>query len=112
MNFEEKIKEVVDEAIEQTSNENKTMENICDHVNWNYVNDLATELVKETIKSSDKYEEVFTAHGYCVQVVKSIDEDGYAQFTIQLEDDQNLTLTECEMLGLKQLIQKMEIEIK
>ena len=112
MNFEEKIKEVVDEAIKQADGETKTMENICDHINWDYVNHLATGLVKEAIMNSDKYEEVFTAHGYCVQVVKSLDEDGYTQFTIQLEDDQSLTLTECEMLGLKQLIQKMEIEIK
>ena len=111
MNFEERIKEVVAVAIQETNGENKTMENICNHVNWDYVNQVATDTVKTAIMNSKEYEEY---KGNLIRITEFTENCGDEEnilYKIDVYDNDYLVITQAEMLQLKELIKDIEVKV-
>ena len=108
MIIEERIKDIVKQAIEDTKGENMTMENVCNHVDWDYVDGLMDNLIREEIEKSGALEQVFK--GNFIKVILRKDEEDNTLYTIKLEDNQELTITSYEMIGLQKILQELKVE--
>ena len=119
LNLKEFISQEVQNAVKQVTEDNFCVQNVCEHINWNFLEDNLTEEVKEEIKKLHPYIKVTGDTASCNYL---INEDCYeveiikntppcdTSFKIEMIDNQFLDVTRSELKTLKDMLNNDKVQ--
>ena len=119
LNLKEFISQEVQNAVKQVAEDSFNVQNVCEHINWNFLEDKLTEEVKEEIKKFHPYirvtEDVASGNYfinedcYEVEIIKNTPPCD-TSFKIEMIDNQFLNVTRSELSVLKDMLNNDKVQ--
>ena len=119
LNLKEFISQEVQNAVKQVAENNFNVQDVCEHINWNFLEDKLTEEVKEEIKKFHPYIRVTEDTASCnyltpedcyeVEIIKNTPPCD-ADFKIEMIDNQFLGVTRSELSVLKDMLNNDKVQ--
>ena len=119
LNLKEFISQEVQNAVKQVTEDNFCVQNVCEHINWNFLEDKLTEEVKEEIKKLHPYIRVTKDVASCnyficedcyeVEIIKNTPPCD-TSFKIEMIDNQFLDVTRSELKTLKDMLNNDKVQ--